>query len=149
MLNVLSLKIPPLREREGETGVLANYFLSKEVAQQKKGNLSFSDDARAVIDSYEWPGNVRELINRIKRAVIMVEGKQITAQDLQIAAGNVEAQPLNLREVREKAECNALLLALSQAGGNVSQASQLLGITRPTFYALVKRYELDIGKTGS
>ena len=143
-ISEISIQIPPLRERDGEASVLAKFFLGKEVKQQNKGKLSFSTDAIAAIDSYDWPGNVRELANRVKRAVIMSEGRQVTSKCLELELNGAEAMPLNLREVREKAEVNALLRALSHAGGNVSQAAKLLGITRPTFYALVKRYNLDI-----
>lgn len=146
-ISEISIQIPPLREREGEASVLAKYFLGKEVKQQNKGKLSFSPDAIAAIDSYDWPGNVRELANRVKRAVIMSEGRQVTSKCLELELNGAEAMPLNLREVREKAEVNALLRALNHAGGNVSQAAKLLGITRPTFYALVKRYNLDIAQS--
>jgi len=149
-ISEIAIRIPALRERVGEASVLANYFLGQEARQQNKGHLVLSKDACDAIDAYPWPGNVRELANRIKRAVIMTDGKQVTAQDLEISTTReVESLPLNLREIREKAECNALLRALSHSGGNVSQAAQLLGITRPTFYALVKRYKLDIGQAGT
>jgi len=149
-ISEIAIRIPALRERVGEASVLANYFLGQEARQQNKGHLVLSKDACDAIDAYPWPGNVRELANRIKRAVIMTDGKQVTAQDLEISTTmEVESLPLNLREIREKAECNALLRALSHSGGNVSQAAQLLGITRPTFYALVKRYKLDIGQAGT
>ena len=147
-ISEISIQIPALREREGEAGVLANYFLGLEVKQQNKDHLVLSKDACDAIDAYPWPGNVRELANRIKRAVIMVDGKQIKAEDLELSTTEeAEPLPLNLRVVREKAECSVLLRALNHSGGNVSQAAQLLGITRPTFYALVKRYKLDIGQT--
>ena len=145
----IAVRIPPIREREGEASVLASNFLKKEIEQQKKGSLTFSADAIQAIDSYDWPGNVRELANRVKRAVILSEGKQITAQGLELSVDNVESQPLNLREVREQAESSALLRALAHAGGNVTQAANLLGITRPTFYALSRKYKLDIGQTGT
>ncbi len=145
----IAVRIPPIREREGEASVLASNFLKKEIEQQKKGSLTFSADAIQAIDSYDWPGNVRELANRVKRAVILTEGKQITAQGLELSVDNVESQPLNLREVREQAESSALLRALAHAGGNVTQAANLLGITRPTFYALSRKYKLDIGQTGT
>ena len=145
----IAVRIPPIREREGEASVLASNFLKKEIEQQKKGSLTFSSDAIQAIDSYDWPGNVRELANRVKRAVILTEGKQITAQGLELSVDNVESQPLNLREVREQAESSALLRALAHAGGNVTQAANLLGITRPTFYALSRKYKLDIGQTGT
>ncbi len=149
-ISEISIRIPALREREGEAVVLANYFLGQEASQHNKGQLTLSKDATDAIDAYHWTGNVRELANRIKRAVIMSEGKQITAQDLEIpVAGGSGTFPLNLREVREKAECSALLRALNQSGGNVSQAAQLLGITRPTLYALLKRYKLESERPGS
>jgi len=144
----ISIQIPTLRERQGEAAVLANHFLGKESEQQNKGNLSFSKDALAAINAYEWPGNVRELANRVKRAVIMVEGKQVTARGLELVAAETGVLPLNLREVRVQAESQAMLQALNNAKGNVSQAASLLGITRPTFYALAKKYNLDIGQAG-
>ncbi|MGB5607495.1 MAG: PEP-CTERM-box response regulator transcription factor [Gammaproteobacteria bacterium] len=143
-ISEIAIQIPPLRDRDGEASVLANYLLGAEVKLQNKGKLSFSTEAIAAITAYEWPGNVRELANRIKRAVIMAEGRQITAKGLELETGAADPMPFNLREVREKAECNVILRALNHAGGNVSQAASLLGITRPTFYALVKRYKLDI-----
>jgi len=143
-ISEISIQIPPLRERQGEAAVVANFFLSKEAAQQKKGNLSFSQDALAAIEAYDWPGNVRELANRVKRAVIMADGKQVTTRGLELEPAETGSLPLNLREVREQAESQAMLQALSHAGGNVSQAATLLGITRPTFYALAKKYKLDL-----
>jgi len=148
-ISEIEIRIPALRERQGEAAVLANYFLDKETEQQHKGKLSFSPEALAAIDAHAWPGNVRELANKVKRAVIMAEGKVVTARGLELAESEGDVQPLNLREVRETAESQALLRALNHAGGNVSQAATLLGITRPTFYALVKKYHLDIGQTGT
>ena len=148
-ISEISIRIPAIRERDGEANVLASYFLRREIEQQKKGNLTFSPDAIAAIDAFDWPGNVRELANCVKRAVILAEGSQITAQGLELDVPEGEPLPLNLREVRVQAESRALLQALARAGGNVSQAAKSLGITRPTFYALVKKYKLDIGQTGT
>jgi two-component system NtrC family response regulator len=149
-ISEISIRIPAIRERQGEAAVLANYLLRKEADQQRKGSLAFSQDALAAIAAYEWPGNVRELANRVKRAVIMADGKQITAQSLELAAGEeTESFSLNLREVREQAESQAILQALNHAGGNISQAATLLGITRPTLYSLAKKYGLDISATGT
>jgi len=144
-ISEITIRIPAIRERDGEASVLASYFLRKETEQQKKGSLSFSPDAIAAINAYLWPGNVRELANRVKRAVIMAEGKQVTAEGLELAVTESDAFPLNLGEVRKQAESLVLLRAFGQAQGNVSQAANLLGITRPTFYALAKKYKLDIG----
>jgi two-component system NtrC family response regulator len=143
----IAINIPALRDRQGEAVVLVNHFLNKEVEQQNKGPMTLTQDALAAIDAYRWPGNIRELANRIKRAVIMADGKQITAQALELEAGAGDAMPFNLREVRKQAESQAVLRALSYAKGNVSQAATLLGITRPTFYALVNKYNLGQGQS--
>ncbi len=148
-ISEITIRIPAIRERDGEASVLASYFLRREAEQQKKGSLSFSPDAIAAIDAYHWPGNVRELANRVKRAVIMAESRQVTAEGLELAVTESDTFPLNLGEVRKQAESQALMRAFAQARGNVSQAANLLGITRPTFYALAKKYKLDIGQTGT
>ena len=143
-ISEISIAIPGLRDREGEVVVLASHFLNQFAQDMKKGTLSFSDDALAALEQHPWPGNVRELENRVKRAVIMAEGKQVTAADLELAPVEQDPMPFNLRQVREEAESRALIRAYRHTGGNVSQASELLGITRPTFYALIKKYNLDI-----
>jgi len=145
----ISVNIPALRERQGESAVLVNYFLSKEIEHQNKGPMTLTQDALDAVNAYNWPGNIRELANRVKRAVIMTDGKQITAQALELEANVGSAMPFNLREVRKEAESHAVLRALSYAKGNVSQAATLLGITRPTFYALVNKYNLGQGAADS
>jgi two-component system NtrC family response regulator len=142
----ITIRIPALRERKGEASVLASHFLRVEADNHRKGNLSFSNDAIAAIEAHEWPGNVRELANRIKRAVILAEGRQITAEGLELGNNRQELLPFNLREVRSNFERQALLRALNHVNGNVSLAADLLGITRPTFYALAKKYKLDVSK---
>ena len=100
-------------------------------------------DARAAIDAWGWPGNVRELENRMKRAVIMAEGKAITAADLDLA-GDAPAEPLNLKAVRETADRAAIRHALARAEGNISNTAKLLGVSRPTLYDLLKSYDLHV-----
>jgi two-component system, NtrC family, response regulator len=106
---------------------------------------SLSADAVAAIDAYGWPGNVRELENRIKRAVIMADGKSVSAEDLDLS-GSSEARDeelaLNLRAARESADRRAIRLALSRTENNISGAAKLLGISRPTLYDLIKQYQL-------
>jgi len=143
----ISINIPALRERQGESVVLVNHFLNKEAELQNKGPMTLTRDALAAIDAYDWPGNIRELANRVKRAVIMTDGRQITAQALELEVDTSDAMPFNLREVRKQAESQAVLRALGYSKGNVSQAATMLGITRPTFYALVNKYNL--GQTSS
>jgi two-component system, NtrC family, response regulator len=135
------VQIPPLRERQGDKILLARYFLEKMSAEQKSKATGFSTEATHAIEAYEWPGNIRELENKIKRAVIMCEGKQITSDDL--AIGSTEGISMNLRQVRHEAEKTAINQALSICDNNYSSAAKLLGITRPTLYDLVKKYEIN------
>lgn len=145
-ISEVSVRIPALRERDGEAVVLAKYFLDIHAREQGKNILGFSTDALAAIEGYDWPGNVRELENRVKRAVIMADGKQLTASALELAPQAAEdPMPFNLREVRDSAERSALLRALHSSGGNVAQAATLLGITRPTCYALINKYRIETG----
>ncbi|TLY77131.1 MAG: AAA family ATPase, partial [Gammaproteobacteria bacterium] len=102
--------------------------------------LKLSPDAILAIESYAWPGNVRELENRVNSAAIMSEGKLVSAADLSLSQMEQGApQLLTLREVRQRAETEAVQRALAMAGGNISKAAELLGITRPTLYDLMQR----------
>ncbi|CAN5297352.1 PEP-CTERM-box response regulator transcription factor [soil metagenome] len=138
----ISVNIPPLREREYGRIVLARAFLGTCAQRHGRSVKNFSTDAIDAICAYAWPGNVRELENKINSAVIMAEGKQVTAQDLGLDAGAAAPMALNLREVREEAERKAVQRALSIAEGNVTRASELLGITRPTCYDLMQKYDI-------
>ena len=134
--------IPSLAERPGDAGLLARHFVTRYARSMNVAVTGLAPDARAAIDAWPWPGNVRELENRIKRAVIMADGKLITAADLDLEGKAAEAVPLNLRHVRELADRRAIRQALSRADGNISGASRLLGISRPTLYDLLKSYDL-------
>lgn len=141
-LGEISIRIPALRERNGDAVMLARALLRNYTTQYKSKARGFSQDALHAIEHHAWPGNVRELMNRIKRAAIMAEGSLITPEDLEIAAEGVESTPVNLREVREHAERLAITRALHHTDGNVSQAAILLGVSRPTLYDLMIRYGL-------
>jgi two-component system NtrC family response regulator len=105
---------------------------------------SLAPDGVAAVDAYGWPGNVRELENRIKRAVIMADGKSVTAADLDLPGSAAEEpQPINLRAVREVADRKAIRQALSRTDNNISGAAKLLGVSRPTLYDLLKQYHLQ------
>jgi two-component system NtrC family response regulator len=95
------------------------------------------------IESYSWPGNVRELENKIKGAVIMADGKMVTALDLGLQDVDQERESLNLRSVRQIAETKAIRVALTKSYGNISKAAELLGVTRPTLYDLLNKYGLS------
>jgi two-component system NtrC family response regulator len=136
------VEIPPLRERQGDKSLMARHFLEKFATEQQRKINGFAADAAEAIEGYHWPGNIREMENKIKRAVIMCEDKYIGAIDL--ALGNSAALSINLRYVRQEAERIAIKQALSMTDGNYSAAAKLLGITRPTLYDLVKKYDINI-----
>jgi two-component system NtrC family response regulator len=137
----VSVEVPALRTRSGDALLLARVFLSRFSQEFNKPVKGFSDDALKSIERYTWPGNVRELENCIKRAVIMSDTSIITGQDLALRA-DFEPFPLNIREVRDSAEKTAVQRALAHTDGNLSRASELLGITRPTLYALRDKHGL-------
>ena len=139
----ITINIPPFREREEGRLILARTLLQKYAEKQKSAINGFSDDAVAAIEAYSWPGNVRELENKIKGAVIMADGKFVTAADLGLQFGDSDGESLNLREVRQRAESKAIRVALTKSFGNISKAADLLGITRPTLYDLLNKYGLS------
>jgi len=139
----ITIEIPPLRARDGGRIPLAQYLLQKFAKQQGRALKGFSADAQDAIDTYAWPGNVREMENKIKAAVIMAEGKLVTAEDLGLVPSG-SAPTLNLRAVRQHAETLAIRQALTRTAGNVSRAAELLGITRPTLYDLMSKYEIRV-----
>jgi len=139
----ITINIPPYRDREEGRLILARTLLQKYSKQQKRAINGFADDAITAIETYAWPGNVRELENKIKGAVIMADGKMVTAADLGISSVEGDGESLNLREVRQRAETKAIRVALTKCYGNISKAAELLGITRPTLYDLLNKYGLS------
>lgn len=137
-LNEISFHIPPLRERAGDTGLLAKFYLARFANLYKKKNRGFTDEAIGAIDAYGWPGNVRELENKLKRAVVMSEGAPIEPDDLDLEMGEGEFVFPTLRQVRERAEREVIEQALVVSDTNVTRAAKLLGVSRPTLYELMK-----------
>ncbi len=135
------VRIPSLAERPGDAVLLARHFMVKHAKAMHSAVTGLSAEACAAIEAWGWPGNVRELENRVKRAVIMAEGKSLTAADLDLAAPD-GALPLNLKAVREAADRAAITQALAHTQGNISTTAKLLGISRPTLYDLLKSYDL-------
>jgi len=136
------VEIPPLRDRNGDAALLAHAFVRKAAAEQRRGAMSLRPDAIAAISAHSWPGNVRELENAVKRAVIMVDGNSIDAAGVGFAAPDEGAEALNLRQVRDAAERGALVRVLARVDGNLSRAAELLGVSRPTLYDLMRRFGL-------
>lgn len=142
-LNEITITIPTLRERIGDPALLGYYFKNKFCIQENRSNLGFSESALSVLEQHTWPGNVREIENRVKRAVIMADGPQITAEDLGLNESDEKDDLLNLRQIRDDAAKKALIKALARADGNVLKAAEILGVSRPTIYDLMTRYTLN------
>lgn len=138
------VNIPPLRSRVGDAALLAHAFTKRFAQEQNRRNLSLSEDALRAIEAHTWPGNIRELENCIKRATIMADGSQVTAEDLGLVAppGEQGDASLDLRTVRDEAEKKAVIAALARSNGNVLKAAELLGVSRPTLYDLMHRLGL-------
>jgi two-component system NtrC family response regulator len=144
-LAVVQIVLPPLREREEDTLLLAQAFLQRFGKENGRTGLTFSPEAARALRQHPWPGNVRELQNRVKRAVIMGEGKRLNAADLELAATGTPSQNLTLREARERVEAEMIRNALRRHGGKITAAAAELGISRPTLYELIDK--LGINKT--
>lgn len=139
------VKIPPLAERAGDSILLAKAFLAQHAKEMNPQVQGFTPDALAAIDGWGWPGNVRELENRVKRSVIMADGKLVTPEDLDLSSSEDDGgeMPLNLKSAREQSDRKVIRQALARSEGNISSAAKLLGISRPTLYDLLKQYDLQ------
>lgn len=139
-LNVLPLTVPPLRERKDDLPVLARHFFSVFSHDKHPRLTGFSNRAMRAIKAYDWPGNVRELINRIRRAMVMSEGRLITPEDLGFAATTPPANGEALVEARIRAERDAIHGCLQDSGHNISRAARDLGVSRMTLYRLMEKH---------
>jgi len=137
-ISEIVIEIPPLRERGGDRILLAQYFLDKISQENGRSFSGFTNEARARIDACAWSGNVRELENKVKRAVILAEGKQIGAEDLGFDEEH-EHPLMNLRQARERVERQVIQRALAKYDNNMSRAAEALGVSRPSLYSLVKK----------
>ncbi|RPH46467.1 MAG: PEP-CTERM-box response regulator transcription factor [Burkholderiales bacterium] len=140
-LTEIVLTIPPLRERGGDAALLAHAFVQRFGKANGRERMVLREDALDAIAAHRWPGNVRELENAIKRAVIMAQERAITADDLGLAPAE-DAPLLNLRHLRDEVERRAVLNAMARCDGNIVRASELLGVSRPTLYDLLRRFGL-------
>jgi DNA-binding NtrC family response regulator len=141
-LAVFRIEMPALRERPEDVLLMARVFLRRYATLADAPQLrGFSSDAVDALVKRTWPGNVRELANRIRRAVVVTEGPLVTAADLDLETA-VEAPLLTLREAVLQAEVDALRRAMERAAGDRSEAARLLGVSRSTFYDLLRRHSL-------
>ena len=158
-LNVLSLHLPPLRERDGDVEVLATFFL-RQIGQELGRELrGFTPAALAAMLAYPWPGNVRELIATIRRAAVMSNGSLVDVPDLRLDPPPLPAPPpvrLAPRQSRARtaprpkpgsdAEREAILQALQESGFNMTRTAQLLGVARATLYRMLQRNRIELGQ---
>jgi two-component system NtrC family response regulator len=142
------IRVPPLRDRQGDSLLLAQFLLQEISARLGKPTRGLAPDAIRAIQAHRWPGNVRELENRIKGAVIMAEGAVVTAADLGLEDPGDDPEYLNLRVARQRAEAQAVRQSLAVAQGNLSRAAELLGVTRPTLYDLLGKHGIDPAQFG-
>lgn len=138
-LNEITIEIPPLRKRAGDAVLLTHSFVRRYAVEHRRGAMTLLPEALRAIEAHTWPGNVRELENVVRRAVIMAESNMLKATDFGLAAQGGEEEVMLLREVRDRAERDAVVRALARTNGNLSKAADLLGVSRPTIYDLMNR----------
>jgi len=165
-LNVLTLHMPPLRERGDDIDLLSTFFLQKFAAEMKRPVHSFDQSATRQIRLYGWPGNVRELVSCIRRAVVMCDGPKITARDLGFPLGMQHngatrsttrheaanghdgatarsSKRVTLKQAKREAELRLLQGTLEQNGQNIKQTAEALGVSRVTLYRLLKEHGIS------
>lgn len=146
-LNSLIIRIPPLRERGGDSVLLARWFVARYAVEFNRKLRGLDAAAISAISAHHWPGNVRELGNRIRRGAVMADGPLLSPADLELApAEEGELAELNLRTVRLRAERIALEQALARTQGGLAAAARLLGISRPTIYTLLDTHGISAGR---
>jgi two-component system NtrC family response regulator len=140
-LSVVTITLPPLRERAEDIGMLANAFL-RRACQEYRRKLRFSEEALSALTQYHWPGNIRELENAVQRASIMARGQFIDPADLGIPSPG-RTERLSLREARNRVERQVVVDALTRTRGNISRAATELGVSRPTLHGLLDKHGID------
>jgi DNA-binding NtrC family response regulator len=142
-LNVLQVVTAPLRERNGDLSMLANHFAHFYSHETGRRPRTFSEDALIAMGKHDWPGNVRELANRVRRGLVLAEGRQIEARDLGLISHQAVAAPMGtLEDYKHRAERQALCDVLNRHSDNLSIAAKVLGISRPTFYRLLHKHQI-------
>ncbi|MBU2863949.1 PEP-CTERM-box response regulator transcription factor [Reinekea forsetii] len=142
----IEVNLPPLRERGSDACLIAKKLVNKHAGNYAQKSLTMSDEALEAIRQHDWPGNIRELENKVKRALVLCDGKSITAFDLDLSveSESPKIDLINLKEARKQAEVSAISSALEISQQNVTAAAKLLGVTRPTLYDMMKKYNFTI-----
>jgi DNA-binding NtrC family response regulator len=142
-LNVLQVGTAPLRERHGDLALLANHFAHFYSQETGRRARNFSQDALIAMGKHDWPGNVRELANRVRRGLVLADGRQIEASDLGLLGDDdIVSSMGTLDEYKSRAERQALCDVLTRHSDNLSVAAKVLGISRPTFYRLLHKHQI-------
>jgi two-component system NtrC family response regulator len=147
-IGVVNIHLPPLREREDDVRILAEYFLERITRDLGKTLAGFTPDALACLNTYGWPGNIRELENKLRRAVLLADSTLLTSGELGFgeradALNGLALTDKTLKEARAMLEKKMVLAALAKYEGNIVKASEALGISRPTMYDLLKKHEVE------
>ncbi len=148
-LSVISIHLPPLRERRQDMRLLSNILLERYKMAFRRKIKGFSPAAIDAIENYSWPGNVRELENKLQRAVIMSDSSLIEPHALGLAEAPVSAETekgyesITLKEARKRLEVRLIEAALNKHKCNIKYAAEELGISRPTLYDLITKYQLN------
>src|SRR5450631_1952983 len=146
-ISVISINLPPLRERGDDILLLANYFLRIFNEEYRKKVRRFSSSSVRFLEGYEWPGNVRELKNRVQRAIIMSDAAALEPSDLgcemELPELTEEIQPaVSLREAKERVEREMIAAEIHRQNGNIVKSAEALGVSRPTLYDLIRKHNL-------
>lgn len=142
-LNVLEIRIPPLRERKQDIQPLVELFFEQFKHYKPSGLLGFSPQAMSLLQNHDWPGNIRELMNTVCRAMLMSNAPYIEAENVPIANPGKPLQPPTLEEIREQAERNAIIRALKRNRHNIARSSREIGVSRVTLYRLLDKYDIQ------
>jgi two-component system, NtrC family, response regulator len=142
-LQVVTIHVPPLRERGDDIALLAQDILQRSATELKKALGGFTSDGIKALKAHDWPGNVRELENRIKRAAVMADGQRLTSDDLELTSVASRYQGQRLKDVRHSLEKEFIRKTLTKYGGNITRTAAELGVSRPTLHNLLTKYSIE------
>ncbi|MBX3329904.1 MAG: sigma-54-dependent Fis family transcriptional regulator [Nitrospira sp.] len=144
-LDVMHIHLPPLRERGEDTALMAMIFLKRAAAFYRKPIRGYTSEAIKAIQFYSWPGNVRELSNKVRRAVVMAEGDDITSRDLDLTYETPQSDDslASLRAAHRRIEVELIIKAISLHRGNLTRAARDLEVSRTTLYRKLRAYNLE------
>ena len=149
-LNIISLLLPPLRDRREDIAPLARHFLNKYSAEFDKDVTELSDEALNALMVHNWPGNVRELEHVMERAIVMCEGPTLQVVDIVLSSTDAQAPQQSLQEAKAQEiarfERNYIQGLLSACKGNITRAAQVARKNRRAFWQLIQKYEIDVAK---